>query len=107
MTRVGAESVFAFIAPSGRPMPVEVELGYRADDPHAVTMTFRMGRQETVWLVSRDLLADGLITTSGAGDVRLKPYNSTTAAMSCSPYPAAMALSRSPSAADAVVRSWD
>ncbi|MEU3646101.1 SsgA family sporulation/cell division regulator [Lentzea sp. NPDC034063] len=81
VTRVGAESVFAFIAPSGRPLPVEVELGYRADDPHAVTMTFRMGRQETVWLVSRDLLADGLITTSGAGDVTLRPHNSTTAVL--------------------------
>lgn len=81
MTRVGADSTFAFIAPSGRPLPVDVELGYRADDPHAVTMTFRMGRQETVWLVSRDLLADGLITTSGAGDVRLRPHNSTTAVL--------------------------
>jgi hypothetical protein len=81
VTRVGADSTFAFIAPSGRPLPVDVELGYRADDPHAVTMTFRMGRQETVWLVSRDLLADGLITTSGAGDVRLRPHNSTTAVL--------------------------
>ncbi|GHH28791.1 sporulation protein SsgA [Lentzea cavernae] len=78
---MGADSTFAFIAPSGRPLPVDVELGYRADDPHAVTMTFRMGRQETVWLVSRDLLADGLITTSGAGDVRLRPHNSTTAVL--------------------------
>ena len=43
VTRVGAESVFAFIAPSGRPMPVEVELGYRADDPHAVDHAIKLG----------------------------------------------------------------
>jgi hypothetical protein len=81
VTRVGAESVFEFISPSGRPVPMTVELGYRADDPHAVSLTFRTGRDSTVWLVSRDLLADGLITVSGAGDVRVRPHNGTTAVL--------------------------
>ncbi|WP_285754129.1 SsgA family sporulation/cell division regulator [Lentzea sp. NBRC 105346] len=81
VTRAGAELVFAFITPAGRPVPVDVELAYRAEDPHAVSMTFRMAEQETTWLVSRDLLADGLITRSGGGDVRLRPYTSEMAVL--------------------------
>lgn len=84
VTRAGAQLVFAFITPSGRPVPVDVELAYRADDPHAVAVTFRMGERQTTWLMSRDVLADGLITTSGTGDVRLRPHNSTTAVLELS-----------------------
>jgi hypothetical protein len=84
VTRAGAQMVFAFITPSGRPVPVDVELEYLADDPHAVSMTFRMTDQVTTWMMSRDLLADGLITTSGTGDVRMRPHNSTTAILELS-----------------------
>ncbi|GLZ33771.1 sporulation protein SsgA [Lentzea sp. NBRC 105346] len=78
-TRVGIETVFEFIGPDGRPAPVPVELGYRADEPHAVSMTFRMADQATVWLVSRDLLADGLVAATGEGDVRLRPFTARAA----------------------------
>lgn len=79
VTRVGIETVFEFISPDGRPSPVPVELGYRADEPHAVVMTFRMGENATTWLVSRDLLADGMARATGVGDVRLRPFTTRTA----------------------------
>jgi Streptomyces sporulation and cell division protein, SsgA len=79
VTRVGIETIFEFIGPDGRPAPVAVDLGYRADEPHAVTMTFRMGESVTTWLVSRDLLANGMVSASGIGDVRLRPFTARVA----------------------------
>ncbi|WP_186763044.1 SsgA family sporulation/cell division regulator [Lentzea tibetensis] len=79
VTRVGIDTVFEFIGPDGRPAPVSVELGYRADDPHAVAMTFRMGDNATTWLMSRDLLANGMVHGSGDGDVRLRPFTARMA----------------------------
>lgn len=56
------------------PVPVEVELGYSTKDPYAVTAVFNPGGSQSVeWILARDLLADGLISESGEGDVRMWP----------------------------------
>ncbi|MCK2239537.1 MULTISPECIES: SsgA family sporulation/cell division regulator [unclassified Crossiella] len=56
------------------PVPVEVELGYSTTDPYAVRAVFNPGGSASVeWILARDLLADGLISDSGEGDVRMWP----------------------------------
>ena len=71
-TRVGTATVVQFIRPDGSIEPMDVDLHYRTDDPHAVTIRFHTREQESTWLVSRELLADGLRAPAGVGDVRLR-----------------------------------
>ncbi len=52
-----------------------VGLSYTADDPHAITVRFPGG---PVWQFGRDLLAQGLFTMSGYGDVRIGPHLTLT-----------------------------
>ncbi|WP_346135744.1 SsgA family sporulation/cell division regulator [Lentzea roselyniae] len=52
---------------------MNVDLQYRSDDPHAVTLRFQARDQESTWLVGRELLADGLLSPAGIGDVQLRP----------------------------------
>lgn len=72
-TRVGTATVVEFIRPDGSIEPMNVDLQYRTDDPHAVTLRFCTKDQDSLWLVSRELLADGLLAPAGIGDVRLRP----------------------------------
>ncbi|MEU3641735.1 SsgA family sporulation/cell division regulator [Lentzea sp. NPDC034063] len=72
-TRVGTATVVEFVRPDGSVEPMNVDLQYRSDDPHAVTMRFHARDQESVWLVGRELLADGILSPAGLGDVRLRP----------------------------------
>ncbi|GHH34682.1 SsgA family sporulation/cell division regulator [Lentzea cavernae] len=72
-TRLGTATVVEFIRPDGTVEPMNVDLQYRSDDPHAVTLRFQARDQESVWLVGRELLADGLLAPTGLGDVRLRP----------------------------------
>ncbi|MEU7478431.1 SsgA family sporulation/cell division regulator [Lentzea sp. NPDC042327] len=72
-TRVGTATVVQFIRPDGTVEPMDVDLHYRTDDPHAVTMRFHTRDQESTWLVGRELLADGVLAPAGLGDVRLRP----------------------------------
>lgn len=74
-TRVGTAIVAEFIRPDGSVEPMNVDLHYRSDDPHAVTMRFHTRDQESTWLVGRELLADGLLAPAGFGDVRLRPHH--------------------------------
>lgn len=67
-------AVFDLLAPRTPAVPVQVELRYDTRDPFAVVAAFRTGRAGWVeWVFSRDLLADGLLTDTGDGDVRLRP----------------------------------
>ncbi|MEV6605720.1 SsgA family sporulation/cell division regulator [Kutzneria sp. NPDC051319] len=69
-----ATVMLALLVPRGWPVRVEVELSYDTRDPYAVTAAFRCGPSGTVeWCFSRDLLADGLLTEVGEGDVRVGP----------------------------------
>ncbi|SDJ62382.1 Streptomyces sporulation and cell division protein, SsgA [Lentzea albidocapillata subsp. violacea] len=72
-TRVGTATVVEFIRPDGSVEPMNVDFQYRSDDPHAVTLRFQARDQESTWLVGRELLADGLLSPTGLGDVRLRP----------------------------------
>jgi hypothetical protein len=55
-------------------VPVDVELRYDTRDPFAVYALFEPeGARAVQWILSRDLLADGLIVRTGEGDVRMWP----------------------------------
>jgi hypothetical protein len=76
-----AETVFDIQEPHGA-SPIAIELAYNSDDPFAVTMRFFVRPGEAVtWLLSRSLLAEGLRTPSGLGDVRISPLDPDTCLM--------------------------
>ncbi|MFI1519659.1 SsgA family sporulation/cell division regulator [Kitasatospora cineracea] len=53
---------------------VRTRFRYAAAAPHEVRLTFHPGRpDEADWVLSRDLLRDGLEALSGQGDVKLWP----------------------------------
>ena len=67
-------AVFELISPDSPAVPVKVELTYDSRDPFAVQASFRTGQGTAVdWVFARDLLADGLMASSGTGDVRVQP----------------------------------
>ena len=74
-TRIGTVTVVEFIRPDGTVESMNVDLQYRSDDPHAVTLRFQTRDQESTWVVGRELLSDGLLSPAGIGDVRLRPHH--------------------------------
>lgn len=52
---------------------LDVVLGYRRNDPYAVTMTFLTGSGDLTWTFGRDLLVDGVNLPTGQGDVHVAP----------------------------------
>lgn len=71
---VSAELEIALIAPDDVMIPLIASLHYTPSDPYAVRMAFHTGVGEpNEWTFSRDLLADGLLTCAGAGDVQIWP----------------------------------
>lgn len=76
-TVICASAVFELITPDAPPVPVNVELTYSSRDPYAVQASFRTGPDSSVdWVFARDLLADGLMSSAGAGDVKVQPLPS-------------------------------
>jgi hypothetical protein len=74
------ETVFELIQLDDRPVPVDIDLNYDLREPHAVRLTLALaGGEPVTWLVGRALLADGLTTRSGEGDIRLSPLSQTIA----------------------------
>lgn len=49
------------------------KISYDANDPFAVTTTFRTGEGDITWVFARDLLRDGLTESVGEGDVAIRP----------------------------------
>jgi hypothetical protein len=73
-TTIRSTAVFDLVGPPNPPVPVQVEMRYDTRDPYAVQAAFRTGRAGWVeWVFSRDLLTEGLLGVSGAGDVRIRP----------------------------------
>jgi hypothetical protein len=73
---VCAETVFDLVDLDQRAVPVDVELSYHTGDPHAVRLRLALrGCTPVTWLVSRSLLAEGMLATTGEGDVRLWPLS--------------------------------
>lgn len=52
---------------------IDSVLGYRRDDPYAVTMTFITGEGNLTWTFARELLARGIARPTGDGDVHVAP----------------------------------
>ncbi|WP_037348170.1 SsgA family sporulation/cell division regulator [Sciscionella sediminilitoris] len=81
-------TIFDMMLSDGTAIPVEVEFQYISDDPWAVRLSFHVGRDETiVWTVARTLLASGLHTSAGEGEVRIRPVegDSKVVVALCSP----------------------
>jgi hypothetical protein len=54
---------------------VPVTMVWSSDDPLAIKLRIKASRRRViVWIVARDLLADGLLFSAGVGDVRVQPY---------------------------------
>lgn len=73
---VSAELELRLVVPGGPSLPVLAGLHYQADDPWAVSVTFRTGADEddkVEWMFARQLLSDGVHEVAGEGDVRVWP----------------------------------
>lgn len=57
----------------GESAGVDTVLSFDITDPAAVQLCFRSSGQSIDWVLARDLLADGLYTMSGLGDVVVWP----------------------------------
>jgi len=66
-------TTFDLLAPGSDSSPIEAELRYDPDDPYAVAIGFHTGQGEVEWMFGRELLADGLITRTGEGDIAVRP----------------------------------
>jgi hypothetical protein len=59
--------------PWGRTVDVSTTLGYRPDDPYAVSLTFHSASGDVEWVASRALLLEGLSAPCGDGDIMIYP----------------------------------
>jgi hypothetical protein len=74
---VSAELGLSLVVPEHGAVPLVASLDYCADDPYAIKMSFHVGTDEPVeWIFARELLAAGLETQVGEGDVKVWPDDS-------------------------------
>jgi hypothetical protein len=77
-TTVSTELDFMLIGPEDMLVPLIASVYYSRSDPYAVRVAFHNGTGHPIeWVFARDLLAAGLITREGIGDVRLWPSSGT------------------------------
>jgi hypothetical protein len=73
-TTVSAELGLRLVAAEQAIVPLVASLHYSGSDPYAIRMAFHVGIEDPVeWIFARDLLADGLMTPEGDGDVQIWP----------------------------------
>ena len=73
-TTVSAELGLRLVAAEQAIVPLVASLHYSGSDPYAIRMAFHVGTEDPVeWIFARDLLADGLMTPEGDGDVLIWP----------------------------------
>jgi uncharacterized protein (DUF1786 family) len=71
---VTAELSARVLSPGSASVAARVQIRYDSTDPYAVVMTVRLpGGGPIPWIFGRELLDDGLSSTSGAGDVTVAP----------------------------------
>ena len=71
---VSAELGLRLVAAEQTIVPLVASLHYSASDPYAIRMAFHVGPEEPVeWIFARELLADGMATPVGDGDVQIWP----------------------------------
>src|SRR5258708_2407977 len=71
---VSAELGLSLVVPEHGAVPLVASLDYCADDPYAIKMAFHVGTDEPVeWIFARELLAAGMKSAVGEGDVKVWP----------------------------------
>ena len=77
---VAAELGLTLVVPGHGGVPLTASLNYRRDDPYAIRMAFHVGTDEPVeWIFARDLLAAGIESRHGDGDVQVWPSPASVA----------------------------
>jgi hypothetical protein len=73
------------VGSDGASVPVEAAFAYDPEDPFAVRAEFWLGEAEepVVWVFARDLIAKGLDSPAGEGDVGVWPSRSHGEAIVC------------------------
>lgn len=61
------------VDPWGRTADVPATMGYRPEDPYAISLVFHSGSGDVEWVVSRTLMLRGLASPAGEGDVKVYP----------------------------------
>jgi hypothetical protein len=73
-TTISAELGLRLVVPQQTIVPLVASMFYSGSDPYAVRMAFHVGTDEPVeWIFARDLLAAGIESRQGEGDVRVWP----------------------------------
>src|SRR5215469_5628410 len=73
-TTISAELGLRLVVPTQTIVPLVASLYYSGRDPYAVRMAFHVGTDEPVeWIFARDLLAAGIESRQGEGDVLVWP----------------------------------
>ena len=73
-TTISAELGLRLVVPQQTIVPLVASLHYSGRDPYAVRMAFHVGTDEPVeWIFARDLLAAGIKSPQGEGDVKVWP----------------------------------
>src|SRR5260370_16281650 len=73
-TRRAAEVGLRRVVPQQTIVPLVASLYYSGRDPYAVRMAFHVGTDEPVeWIFARELLAAGIESRQGEGDVQVWP----------------------------------
>jgi Streptomyces sporulation and cell division protein, SsgA len=73
-TTISAELALRLVVPQQTIVPLVASMYYSGTDPYAVRMAFHVGTDEPVeWIFARDLLAAGIESRQGEGDVQVWP----------------------------------
>jgi hypothetical protein len=73
-TTISAELGLRLVVPQQTIVPLVASMYYSGTDPYAVRMAFHVGTDEPVeWIFARDLLAAGIKSRQGEGDVQVWP----------------------------------
>ena len=73
-TTISAELDLRLVVPQQTIVPLVASVFYSGSDPYAVRMAFHVGTDEPVeWIFARDLLAAGIESRQGEGDVQVWP----------------------------------
>jgi hypothetical protein len=73
-TTISAELGLRLVVPQQTIVPLVASMYYSGKDPYAVRMAFHVGPDEPVeWIFARDLLAAGIESRQGEGDVQVWP----------------------------------
>lgn len=79
-TTISAELGLRLVVPQQTIVPLVASMFYSGSDPYAVRMAFHVGTDEPVeWIFARDLLAAGIESHQGEGDVQVWPSHGSCA----------------------------